>query len=69
QGIGMSRQQIEHILEAGKSSNITTGTNGEKGSGLGLIICKGLLERNKSKLHIDSREGRGCIFSFVLTPA
>ncbi len=69
QGIGMSKQQIEHILETGKSSNITTGTNGEKGSGLGLIICKGLLERNKSKLHIDSREGRGCIFSFVLTPA
>lgn len=67
QGIGMSQKQINDILESDKNNKITVGTNGEKGSGLGLIICKGLLERNKSKLCIDSKQGKGSIFSFVLT--
>lgn len=66
QGIGMSKQQIEFFLESGKSNSIIAGTKEEKGSGLGLIICKGLLERNESKLHIDCERGKGCVFSFVL---
>ena len=35
------------------------GTNGEMGSGLGLIICKNLIEKQKGKLEVESTEGVG----------
>ncbi|KGN92474.1 histidine kinase [Porphyromonas gulae] len=65
-GIGMSKKQITDILESDNNKRSTTGTGGEIGSGLGLIICKSLLKQNKSKLCIDSKEGEGSVFSFVL---
>lgn len=68
-GIGMSKKQITDILESDKNKKATAGTDGEIGSGLGLIICKGLLKKNKSKLCIDSKEGKGSVFSFVLASA
>lgn len=63
-GVGMPQQQIEELLVDGKTTS-KDGTHGEKGSGLGLIICKELLERNNSRLEIESRESK-TIFSFNL---
>lgn len=63
-GTGMPQQQIDDLLVDGKTTS-KDGTHGEKGSGLGLIICKELLERNNSRLEIESRESK-TIFSFNL---
>lgn len=64
-GKGMPQQQIDNLLL--KEKNVSkTGTVGEKGSGLGLIVCKELLERNNSELEIKSVENKGATFSFNL---
>ena len=42
------------------------GTENEKGSGLGLKLCKSFVERNNGKLWFDSRQGEGSTFYFSL---
>ena len=64
-GVGITQQQIDDLLVKGKSTS-KDGTRGEKGSGLGLIICKELLEKNNSQLEIESYESKGTTFSFNL---
>ncbi len=64
-GVGMSQQQIDELLVYGKNTS-KDGTHGEKGSGLGLIICKELLEKNNSRLEVESYENKGTTFSFNL---
>lgn len=64
-GIGMDDETKENIFKLdSKSSRV--GTNGEPGSGLGLIVCKELLEKHNSKLSIDSEEGKGSRFWFTI---
>ena len=63
-GVGMPQQQIDELLLSGKTTP-KDGTHGEKGSGLGLIICKELLERNNSRLEIECCDNK-TTFSFNL---
>jgi len=42
------------------------GTAGETGTGLGLIVCKEMLEKHRSELHVESRVGEGSRFWFEL---
>lgn len=44
----------------------TQGLNNEKGTGLGLQICKEFVEKNGGKIWVDSREGEGSSFCFTL---
>lgn len=44
----------------------TPGTENEKGTGLGLLLCKELIERHGGELHIRSRPGKGTLVSFTL---
>ncbi len=44
----------------------TLGTAQEKGTGLGLKICKDYVEKNKGKIWVESRFGKGSIFKFTL---
>ncbi len=64
-GIGMGAKVMDRLfrLEEGFS---TTGTSGEAGSGLGLILCKEFIEMNKGKLSIESKPGKGSNFIFTL---
>jgi len=46
---------------------VDTSTTREKGgSGLGLSICKGIIEAHGSEIHVESELGRGSTFSFTL---
>ena len=63
-GIGMSMEKIESIFSEKVES--TYGTEGEKGTGLGLIVVKDLVEINKGKLAIQSKPGKGTAISFTL---
>lgn len=44
----------------------TYGTNGEAGSGLGLILCKNFVEKHNGKIWVESEVGKGTTFNFSL---
>lgn len=64
-GIGMTSDQIQSLLDP-KSLLTTVGTSGEKGTGLGIQLCRKLIERNSGEFKIESRKGEGSIFIFTL---
>jgi signal transduction histidine kinase len=45
------------------------GTSGEKGTGLGLLLCKDFAEQNDGKLSVTSKPGEGSTFYFTLPKA
>jgi len=64
-GVGMTPEQLHNLFRI-DSAHSQRGTNGERGSGLGLIICKEFLEKNGSALHIESEPGKGSRFWFEI---
>jgi signal transduction histidine kinase len=64
-GIGMSKETMDDLFFIGKI-NVKMGTSNEKGSGLGLILCKEFVEKHASTLVIESKEGLGSTFSFTI---
>ena len=64
-GIGMSAEQMQNIFRTDAKYS-KPGTAGEQGSGLGLLVCKELLEKHGAKLHVESEEGKGSRFWFEI---
>jgi signal transduction histidine kinase/predicted negative regulator of RcsB-dependent stress response len=64
-GIGMNPDQIRALLHQ-KSIPSNRGTSGEKGTGLGLIICRELIHRMGGTLKIESEQGKGSDIGFSL---
>ena len=64
-GTGMSSEQIDNLFSI-DNRHSRHGTLGEQGSGLGLIVCKEMLEKHKSVLHVESEEGKGSRFWFEI---
>lgn len=64
-GVGMSESKIKKLFQL--DNNITTvGTNNEKGTGLGLLICHEFVLLNKGKIIVESKEGKGSIFTITI---
>lgn len=64
-GVGIDPQNIEKIFKIdSKFSNL--GTNNEKGTGLGLILCKEFVEMQGGKIWVTSEAGVGSTFTFTL---
>lgn len=64
-GIGMDEKMINNLFQIGNQFT-TKGTDDEKGTGLGLIICKDFIERHGGTLKIKSKKGMGSTFSFTI---
>ncbi len=64
-GIGMDKSMIKNLFRLEVSTN-RKGTNGEPSTGLGLIICKELIEKQGGKLWVESEEGAGSVFYFSI---
>lgn len=64
-GIGMSEATIAKLFRIDQS-NSNPGTENEKGTGLGLILCKEFVEFNKGKIWAESNNGKGSIFKFTI---
>jgi len=64
-GVGFSKEIKEKLFQI---DNVSTslGTNGEKGTGLGLILCKEFVEKNRGKIWAESEIGKGSKFIFTI---
>ena len=64
-GCGIKEEDQPKLLNA--ATHFTTfGTNSEEGSGLGLLLCKDFVTKNKGRLWFESEYGQGSSFSFSL---
>jgi len=64
-GIGISSENITKIFKIDESYT-TVGTEREKGTGLGLILCKEFVEKNGGEINAKSESGKGSSFSFTI---
>jgi signal transduction histidine kinase len=64
EGIGIAPRILEKI-KAGKNT-FSSGTKGEKGSGLGLIMVQALLSMNKGTMEIVTEVGKGTTFELLI---
>ena len=64
-GVGIRSEQIERLFHFEKNKS-TLGTQGEKGSGLGLFVCKSIMEKHRGNIMVESEVGKGSTFSIFL---
>ena len=64
-GVGISTEKIPLLFTQYKN-NSTKGTGNEKGTGLGLMLCKEYVEKNKGQIWVESEQGKGSCFQFSL---
>lgn len=64
-GVGIKKEIIKEIFDVSKNKS-TLGTANEKGSGLGLLLCKEFVRKNCGEIWVESIEGKGSDFKFTL---
>ena len=64
-GVGISQERIEKLFTI-NNNNSTPDTQKEKGTGLGLILCKEFIDKNNGKIWVNSNVGAGSSFNFSL---
>ena len=64
-GIGMATETVAHLFEMHDRIS-TPGTEGEKGTGFGLVLAQEIINRHGSEISVDSKTGEGSSFSFFL---
>ncbi|MCK6603737.1 MAG: ATP-binding protein [Ignavibacteriaceae bacterium] len=64
-GTGISPEKAEALFTL-RGAKSTPGTENEKGSGLGLLLCREFTEKHGGKISVISREGVGSVFSFTV---
>ncbi|AGA79079.1 sensor histidine kinase [Echinicola vietnamensis] len=63
-GVGISKENVDKIFSS--SFFTTTGTQNEKGTGLGLLLCKDFVEKNDGEIGVESELGKGTRFHFTI---
>lgn len=67
-GVGIN-EEVQKLLFDKTAGYSTRGTANEKGTGLGLILCKEFIEKNGGKIWLKSAEGKGSTFYFTIKKA
>jgi PAS domain S-box-containing protein len=67
-GIGLSPSDIDKLFKIGVK-NIEIGRSTEKGTGLGLILCKEFVEKHGGQIWVDSQQDKGSTFHFTMPKA
>ena len=64
-GVGINPEVMAKLFSI-NSSHTSSGTNQEKGSGLGLVLCKDFVEKNGGEIRVESVLGEGSKFIFTV---
>jgi PAS domain S-box-containing protein len=64
-GIGMNPEMVHNLFHLDAQIN-RKGTRGEPSTGLGLILCKGFIEKHGGRIWVESQEGVGSVFYFTI---
>jgi two-component system sensor histidine kinase/response regulator len=64
-GIGMTKETIAKLFRIDANQS-TPGTENEKGTGLGLVLCKEFIEKHGGKIWVESESGKGSTFKFSI---
>lgn len=65
EGVGIRKEDLSKLFKIDQSYS-TKGTYNEKGTGLGLILCKEFIDKHHGKIWVNSKPGRGSSFSFLI---
>jgi len=63
-GIGLSEQKMGRLFVLGSGEGSRPGTEGEQGTGLGLLLCKEIIDKHGGTISVTSRVDEGSTFSF-----
>lgn len=64
-GVGMGKETVKNLFKI-ETSFTNRGTENEKGTGLGLLLCKEFLEKHGGTIRVESEPGRGSRFTFSI---
>ncbi|MCK5170855.1 MAG: hypothetical protein KAQ75_13335 [Bacteroidales bacterium] len=64
-GIGIKKEDQNKLFRIDQNVS-TLGTSEERGTGLGLILCKEFVEKNNGTIWIESELNKGSVFIFTL---
>lgn len=64
-GVGIKPEEIEKLFNLSDKTS-TPGTENEKGTGLGLLLCKEFVEKHGGKIWVESEFGKGSNFRFSI---
>ena len=67
-GIGIDEENLERLFNL-ENKYKTRGTEGEESSGLGLLLCKEFVEKNRGEIKVQSTSGNGSTFYFTIPKA
>ncbi|WKN42412.1 sensor histidine kinase [Tunicatimonas pelagia] len=63
-GVGMAESSVQQLFQ--RAGYSTKGTDQEKGTGLGLVLCNEFVRRNGGKIWVESKKDEGTTFYFTL---
>ena len=64
-GVGIPEKQAQKLFRVDETFS-TTGTQNEKGTGLGLVLCKEFIDFHDGEIGVDSTAGKGSTFFFSI---
>ena len=67
-GVGMDENEVAKLFKL-EMTHSSIGKSGERGTGLGLILCKELVEKQNGKIWVESEVNLGSTFFFTLPKA
>ncbi len=65
-GTGIEPEKLSKLFSINEQIRSTKGTANEKGTGLGLILCKEFIEKNGGNISVESKGGEGSKFCFTI---
>jgi signal transduction histidine kinase len=65
-GIGIDKDTLKNIFSIHNDKDSRFGTEGERGTGIGLILSKSFVDMNNGDIWIESEEGKGTTVTFEL---